>query len=79
MDVKLTKEFKARYPWQVGEAVARFKGQYHERGSSKKLTIYADSFKHWYHLIFYLFAFNVVLKRNGKRELQAVIYISWIR
>ena len=29
--VKLIKEFKARDPWQVEEAVARLKGQYHER------------------------------------------------
>ena len=69
VDVKLTKEFKARDPWQVGEAVARLKGQYRERGSSKKLTVYADSFDPRYHLIFYLFAFNVVPKRSGKREL----------
>ncbi|XP_071933319.1 uncharacterized protein [Coffea arabica] len=69
-DIKLTKEFKARDPWQVGEAVARLKGQYRERGSSKKLTVYADSFEHRYHLLFYLFAFNMVPKRSGKRELR---------
>ncbi|XP_027178132.1 uncharacterized protein LOC113777297 [Coffea eugenioides] len=69
-DVKLTKEFKARDPWQVGEAVERLKGQYRERGTSKKLTVYADSFEHRYHLIFYLFAFNVVPKKSGKREIR---------
>ncbi|XP_071904082.1 uncharacterized protein [Coffea arabica] len=70
VDVKLTKEFKACDLWQVGEAVARLKGQYRERGSSKKLIVYADSFDPRYHLIFYLFAFNVVPKRSGKRELR---------
>ena len=50
-DVKLTKEFKARDPWQVGEDVAHLKGQYRERRSSKKLIVYADSFEHRYHLI----------------------------
>ena len=69
-DVKLTKEFKARDPWQVGEAVSRLKGQYRERGSSKKLLVYADSFEPRYHLIIYLFAFNVVPKRSGKREVR---------
>ena len=69
-DVKLTKEFKARDPWQVGEAVSCVKGQYRERESSKKLLVYADSFEPRYHLIFYLFAFNVVPKRSGKRELR---------
>ncbi|XP_071928410.1 uncharacterized protein [Coffea arabica] len=69
-DVKWTKKFKARDPWQVREAVSRLKGQYRERESSKKLLVYADSFKLRYHPIFYLFTFNVVPKRSGKKEVR---------
>ena len=66
----MTKKFKTRDPWQVGEAISRLKGQYRERRSSKKLIVYADSFEPRYHIIFYLFAVNVVPKRSGNRELR---------
>ena len=69
-DMKLTKEFKACDPWLVEEAVTRLKGQYRDRGRSGKKIVYADSFEARYHLIFYLFAHNVVPKKSGKRELR---------
>ena len=69
VDVKLTKEFKARDPWQIKEAIARLKGQYRDRGSLKKKIAYADSFEIQYHLIFYFFAHNVLPKKSGKRQL----------
>ena len=50
--------------------MACLKGQYRERESSKKLIVYANSVEYRYHLIFYLFAFNVVPKRSEKRELR---------